>query len=106
MDEAVANVARALDIEYVGLLEFRPESRSLLLRAGVGWGEGCVGRTILPADGDHDGGYALRSATPVVVKDLASERRFAPAQLLSDHHVVSSMTVVVRGKERPFGILA
>ena len=105
MDEAVAIVARTLDIEYVGLLEFRPESRSLLLRAGVGWGEGHVGRTILPADADHHGGYALRSATPVVVEDLASDRRFAPEQLLSDHHVVSGVTVVIQGKDRPFGIL-
>ena len=64
MDEAVAIVARALDIEYVGLLEFRPESRSLLLRAGVGWDTGCVGRTVLPADGDQHWGYALRSGTP------------------------------------------
>jgi two-component system, cell cycle sensor histidine kinase and response regulator CckA len=105
MDEAVAIVARALDVEYVGLLEFRPESRSLLLRAGVGWADGCVRRTILPADGDHHGGYALRSSTPVVVQDLASDRRFAPAQLLIDHHVVSGVTVVIQGKERPFGIV-
>ena len=105
MDEAVAIVARALDIEFVGLLEFRPESRSLLLRAGVGWGEGCVGRTILPADGDQHGGYALRSVTPVVVEDLASDRRFAPSPFLSDHHVVSGVTVVIQGKERPFGIV-
>jgi PAS domain S-box-containing protein len=105
MDEAVAIVARALDIEYAGLLEFRPESRSLLLRAGVGWDEGCVGRTVLPAEGDQHWGYALRSGTPVVVEDLASDRRFAPPQFLSDHHVVSGVTVVIQGKERPFGIV-
>ena len=105
VDEAVAIVARALDVEYVGLLEFRPESRSLLLRAGVGWGDGCVGRTVLPADGDHHGGYVLRSVTPVVVEDLTSERRFTSPQLLVAHDVVSSVTVVIQGKEHPFGIV-
>ena len=105
VDEAVAIVARALDVEYVGLLEFRPESRSLLLRAGVGWGDGCVGRTVVPADGDHHGGYVLRSVTPVVVEDLTSERRFTSPQLLVAHDVVSSVTVVIQGKERPFGIV-
>jgi PAS domain S-box-containing protein len=105
MGEAVAIVGRTLDVEYVGLFEFRPESRSLLLRAGVGWGEGCVGRTVLPADGDQHGGYALRSATPVVVEDLASDRRFAPAQFLNDHRVVSGVTVVIQGRERSFGLV-
>ena len=93
------------DVEFVGLFEFRPESRSLLLRAGVGWSNGCVGRTVVPADGDHHGGYALRSATPVVVEDLASDRRFGSAQLLVDHDIVSGVTVVIQGKDRPFGII-
>src|SRR6266550_841687 len=56
MDDAVALMARGLDVEYAGLLEFRPESRTLLLRAGVGWRDGSVGRTILPSDGDTYGG--------------------------------------------------
>ena len=105
MDDTVALVARGLDVEYAGLLEFRPESRSLALRAGVGWNDGCVGRTVLPSEGDTHGGYVLRSPTPVVVEDLPSDRRFGSAPLLSEHDVVSGLSVVVQGKERPFGIL-
>ena len=104
-DAAVALAARALEVELASLLELRPESRTLLLRAGVGWRAGAVGRTILPADADSHAGYVLRSNGQVVVEDLASERRFGSSPLLASHGVVSSLSVLVHGKDRPFGIL-
>src|SRR5947208_2440761 len=104
-DAAVALAARALEVELVSLLELRPESRTLLLRAGVGWRAGAVGRTILPADADSHAGYVLRSTGQVVVEDLTTERRFGGSPLLASHGVVSSLSVLVHGNERPFGIL-
>src|SRR5256884_4587758 len=104
-DAAVALAARALELEFASLLELRPESRTLLLRAGLGWRAGAVGRTILPADADSHEGYVLRSNGQVVVEDLTSERRFGNAPLLTPHGVVSSLSVLVHGKGRPFGIL-
>jgi len=104
-DAAVALAARALEVEFASLLELRPESRTLLLRAGVGWRADAVGRTILPADADSHAGYVLRSTGQVVVEDLTSERRFESSPLLTSHGVVSSLSVLVHGKERPFGIL-
>jgi len=44
---AATLVARGLDIEFSDLLELRPEHRSLVLRAGQGWRDGMVGRTIV-----------------------------------------------------------
>ena len=105
IDAAVALAARALEVELVGLLELRPESRTLLLRAGVGWRAGAVGRTILPADADSHAGYVLRSTGQVVDEDLTTERRFGSSPLLASHGVVSSLSVLVHGNERPFGIL-
>ena len=102
---AVAIVARILDVEFASVLEFRPESRTLLLRAGVGWSEGSVGRAVVPADADSHAGYVLRSSGAVVVEDLASDTRFGSAPLLAQHGVASSLSVVVHGKERPFGVL-
>src|SRR5207244_383526 len=69
-DAAVALAARALELEFASLLELRPESRTLLLRAGLGWRPGAVGRTILPADADSHEGYVLRSTGQVVVEEL------------------------------------
>src|SRR5881275_736252 len=104
-DAAVALAARALELEFASLLELRPENRTLLLRAGLGWRAGAVGRTILPADADSHAGYVLRSTGQVVVEDLTTERRFGGSPLLASHGVVSSLSVLVHGKERPFGIL-
>src|SRR5439155_1549269 len=90
---------------FASVLELRPESRTLLLRAGVGWRDGAVGRTVLPTDADSHAGYVLRSTGPVVVEDLATDARFGSAPLLAAQGVVSSLSVLVHGKGRPFGIL-
>ena len=102
---AVAIVARVLEVPFASVLELRPESRTLLLRGGVGWRDGAVGRTVLTADADSHPGYVLRSTGPVVVEDLATDARFGSAPLLAAHGVVSSLSVLVHGKGRPFGIL-
>jgi len=102
---AVVLAARVLEVPFGSVLELRPESRTLLLRAGVGWGEGVVGRTVLPADADSHSGYVLRSTGQVVVEDLRSDARFGSAPLLAAHGVASSLSVIVHGKDRPFGIL-
>src|SRR5882762_6092294 len=102
---AVAVVARVLEVPLANVLELRPESRTLLLRAGVGWGDGAVGRAVFPADADSHSGYVLRSTGPVVVEDLATDTRFGSAPLLSAQGVVSSLSVLVHGKARPYGIL-
>src|SRR5207247_6155086 len=93
---AVAIVARILDVEFASVLEFRPESRTLLLRARVGWREGSVGRAVVPADADSHAGHVLRSSGAVVVEDLASGTRLGSAPLLAQHGVASSLSVLVR----------
>jgi len=102
---AVALASRALEVEFASVLELRPESRTLVLRAGIGWRPGSVGRTVLPADPDSHAGYVLRSTGQVVVEDLRADARFGSAPLLTQHGVVSSLSVIVQGKDRPFGIL-
>src|SRR2546430_4534094 len=48
-DAAVALAARPLEVELARLLELRPRSRTLLLRAGGGWPARVVGRPNLSA---------------------------------------------------------
>ena len=105
VDAAVALAPRVLEVEFGSLLELRAETRTLVLRAGVGWKADSVGRTVLPADADSHAGYVLRSPGPVVVEDLATDPRFGSSPLLSSHGVVSSLSVPVPGKDRPLGIL-
>ncbi|MDJ0574579.1 MAG: PAS domain S-box protein, partial [Xenococcaceae cyanobacterium MO_234.B1] len=105
MERAVNLVASILDLEYCKVLELLPDGKNLLLKAGVGWHDGLVGVATVRADTNSQAGYTLLSSEPVVVTDLLSETRFSGSNLLLDHQVVSGMSVVIQGRDRPFGIL-
>ena len=106
LDEATLLVSRSLAVEYSSVLELLPDGAALLLRAGIGWGEGLVGRATLSADAGSPAGRALLAREPVIIDDLRTDARFGGASMLRDHGVVSGMSVVILGRERPYGALA
>ncbi|MFI5395390.1 MAG: PAS domain S-box protein [Candidatus Binatia bacterium] len=105
MDSAVSLVAETLAVEYCKVLELVPDGSGLRLRAGVGWRDGFVGAATVSAGTESQAGYTLLSDEPVVVEDLRTETRFSGPPLLHDHGVVSGLSVIIRGQERPFGVL-
>jgi PAS domain S-box-containing protein len=105
MDEAVARVSETLRVEYCKVLELLPDGSALLLRAGAGWREGLVGQANVGSGLDSQAGYTLASEEPVVVVELGTEKRFSGPSLLVDHGVVSGMSVIIRGPERPYGVM-
>jgi PAS domain S-box-containing protein len=106
MSKAVSLVAQTLEVEYCQLLELLPSGDTLLLRAGVGWQEGLVGQATVSARTNSYAGYTLLSSKPVIVKDLRTETRFSSPSLLHDHGVISIMSVIIQGQDRPFGVLS
>ena len=50
LDQAVVQVARAVEIGHVKVLRYRRREADLLVAAGFGWKEGVVGSATLPAD--------------------------------------------------------
>jgi PAS domain S-box-containing protein len=105
MEDATASVARTLDVEYCKIVELLPGGKKLMLRAGFGWERDLVGGSTEDADLDSQAGYTLLSSEPVIVEDLNAETRFIPPPLLREHGVVSGLTVVIAGREGPFGVL-
>lgn len=106
LQKAVLNVQRELSVDFVKILELMPGDEELLLRAGVGWKPGLVGKLHISTKEASQGGYALAVGKPVVVSDLASETRFGTAQLLRDHGVVSGVSVIIARRDgRAYGIL-
>jgi two-component system, cell cycle sensor histidine kinase and response regulator CckA len=105
LETAATLLARALDVEFSEILELKPEHRSLLLRAGEGWRDGCVGRTLVTADTGGLASYALQAGGPLAIQDLTSEIRFTVPPHLETHDVVSGVCVVVQGRDRPWGVL-
>jgi PAS domain S-box-containing protein len=104
LEEAVRLVAQTLDVEYCNVMEMLPGGEELLLRAGVGWKEGYVGRATVNSR-DSQPGYTVCSDRPVIVDDAATETRFIPLSRLLGENVVSAMSVVISTREGAYGAL-
>jgi PAS domain S-box-containing protein len=105
MNQAVAAITQILDVEYCKVLELLPDGKALLLRAGVGWREGLVGQATVSVGLDSQVGYTLLSSEPVIVEDLHSEVQLVGPPLLHEHNVISGMSVIIAGQNRPYGVL-
>ncbi len=104
MDESVKMVARTLELEYCKILERLPDG-NLLLRAGVGWKPGFVGKAVVEGKKESQAGYTLYTNKPVIVENLEEEKRFKAPGILIEHDVVSGISVIIGGLEKPFGVL-
>jgi signal transduction histidine kinase/ABC-type phosphate/phosphonate transport system substrate-binding protein len=104
-ERAVTLISETLGTKYAKVLEHLSEKQTLFLRAGIGWKEGWVGHESVPDGPGSQGGYTLLQAEPVISESIKNETRFSPPPLLSEHNVVSGMTVAIQGVDRPFGVL-
>ncbi|HUB87182.1 MAG TPA: ATP-binding protein [Verrucomicrobiae bacterium] len=104
LNQAVLLVAQTLNVEYSVVWERLPDGR-LLLQAGVGWKPNHIGKTKISGGDDSQTCFTLKSGEPVIVPDPAGEKIFATAPFLSEHGVVSGVTVAIPTRENPFGVL-
>ena len=102
---ACREVADGLDVSQAKFLEYLPDERRLLVRAGVGWADDVVGRAHLATDLGSPAGYALQTGQPTIANDLAVEQRFRVPDLLRDHGVRSAVNVIVQHGDAVFGVL-
>ena len=97
--------AEGLGAEYCKVMEYIPAESRLLVRAGVGWGEGVVGNATVGADLASPAGYALRTGKAVISNHLENEQRFRTPELLIEHGIRRAMNVILQGDGSPFGVL-
>jgi len=105
LDQAVLLTGQTLEVEYCGVFQLSPNGRTMVLKAGLGWKDDLVGRLEETAEVAYLPGYSLRAGDPVVVENLARERRFEPGTVLSQIGAVSCISVAVPRTHQPFGIL-
>ncbi len=105
LNDAATLLCQSLGVEYTGILQVTADAKSLTLTAGCGWREGLVGHVVIGADTDSLVGFVLVSKEPVVLRDLRREKDLNRPKFLSDHYVVSGMSVIVPGHAQPFGVL-
>lgn len=104
-DRAVEDIPETLGVKFCKLLRLMPEEKAFQLISGVGWKDGLVGKTTVPAGPGSQAGYTLQSATPIIVEDLKTEKRFSGPKLLNEHKIVSGMSVIIGPEEQPWGVL-
>ena len=102
---AIRQVALVLDADLAKILELTPEG-DLLLRAGVGWPTGMVGSARVPGGLDSQAGYTLSVPDPVIVGDLAQDRRFRDPEPLGELGVVSGISCTISAGGLPFGVIS
>jgi PAS domain S-box-containing protein len=106
LTQACRLVAEALGTTRAKVLEVEHGSRTLFVRAGVGWPEGVIGRLRLPMDEPSSETYSIAAGRPVITNDLAQETRFDFPAFLKQAGVraLANVPIFLPGG-RPFGLL-
>jgi PAS domain S-box-containing protein len=107
LTEACRLIGEALGTDLAKVMEIQPDGETLLVRSGVGWKPGVVGRVTVRITEDSSEAHALKTDEPMISPDIAEETRFQYPSFLTDHGVKAVANVVIIGGKGkpPFGIL-
>lgn len=108
LQRATELCAQGLETPFAKVLEYIPDEKRLLVRAGVGWTQGTIGQVSLGIDIESPAGFAFQTAQIVISNHLQEETRFRTPKFLSDHGIKRAINVLIaRGGEGhlPFGVL-
>lgn len=101
-------IGEALGTELAKILEIDHGKLELLVKAGVGWSPGIVGRKRLPMGELSSETYSIGKGEPVVTQDISKEDRFEFPRFLKEHGAVAIVNVPIflPGKEKKaYGLL-
>lgn len=104
-DKACALGKKILKTDFIKVLRLQPDGKEFQLISGIGWQDELVGEGLVSAELDSQAGYTLHINAPVIVKNLNKEIRFQGPPLLTDHEVISGISVVIYKGREPFGVL-
>jgi len=99
-------IAAVLDVDYSGVFRLENDGETLRLQAGVGWQPTMIGWGTVGSESNGQLQFTLYNDAPVVVEDISQEPRFQFSKLLSDHEVVSGITVIIGDRDAPYGVLS
>jgi two-component sensor histidine kinase len=105
LDEASRVASVGLETSCAKVLQCLPKEKAFVVRSGVGWKPGVVGRARVGNDLQSPAGYAFRTGKPVLSNDLDSEPRFRTPKLLAEHGIRSAINVLIRTDGHSFGVL-
>ena len=100
LSEAAGAIASSLSVGLVQVMELNVDGQTLVPRATVGE----HGNIALAGTG-WLAGLALQSNEPVVLEDIHADSRFEALDPLGRQSVISGASVVVTGRDQPFGTI-
>jgi two-component sensor histidine kinase len=105
LDQTAHMTAVGLEAEFCKVMEYLPDQKRFLVRAGVGWNQGVIGSATVGADLESPAGFALRTGKPVISNHLENEERFRTPELLVKHGIRRAINVILQGEGNPYGVL-
>lgn len=105
LDDAARSAAKGMRTSLAKILEYRPDHADLLMRAGVGWQNGVIGKVSIGADAESPAGFAFQSGSPVISNHLEKEERFRTPEVMARHGVRRAINVVIARIGGPWGVL-
>jgi diguanylate cyclase (GGDEF)-like protein len=101
--EAVTTMATVLPVEMAVLTESVADGEEFVVLSAIGM-EGGIGMRY-PAGRGSQAGYTLLHGKPIIVEDWLDEGRFGRTPILERLGVRSSVSVIVKRREKNFGVL-
>jgi two-component sensor histidine kinase/putative methionine-R-sulfoxide reductase with GAF domain len=95
LQRATELCAKGLQASFAKVLEYEPDEKRLVVRAGVGWPPQTIDHVSLAADMGSPAGYAYQTGESVISNHLEAETRFHTPQLLADHGVRRAINVLI-----------
>jgi two-component system, sensor histidine kinase PdtaS len=108
LQRATELCAQGLQARFAKVLEYEPDQKRLMVRAGVGWAPDTIDIVSVAADLGSPAGYAYQTGESVISNHLEAETRFRTPQLLAEHGVRRAVNVLIeKGGEGKafFGVL-
>jgi light-regulated signal transduction histidine kinase (bacteriophytochrome) len=106
MERSVHLLAEVFKVDAVVILQLSADERVLRPRAIFGLDARQLADRALEIEGDSLASFVVHQHHPVIIADLAAETRFRPSDILLARGVVSGISVVIRGRTRPYGVLS
>jgi PAS domain S-box-containing protein len=112
MREGAELVGRTLGVEFVKLLEQTlpkaddpPLQNDMVVRSVLGLPQEWIGQAVSSSREGTLSSYVLSLREPVIIADLATDRRFKQPLRMQELGVVSGVAVIIAGSGRPFGLM-
>jgi len=105
LTEAARVCAEGLDVPFSKVCRYRAAENDLLIEAGYGWQPGVVGHVVSRADVSSPQGRAFATGEPSICNDLRTDNNFALPPFYAAHGIVSTIDVIIKGGDLPYGVL-